>query len=485
LKKAVKDANSSAEKKWNDANERGNIVARIKLDKVEEDAKKEIENKEKDKGELSEAEKDAIRLMTVVKNAYDMKDKVDRVSNTPNQDDAASTSQPPTQQGGEIDGIPRALLEEGDSAKNKIKEIVQGQVQKLPEGDHTCELNGAQLMREWRRLKSYAKDPSGGLSQRCDHFLKQAKLKQIEDIIDTEPKVHYSYRLMLNMARAYEAALEGNYLGKSENNVKIEGALHYLGRVKTEVEAHKNDELGKLRADFLHQVVEFVRSDIEEARHRQASRMLLPVLARAQRVLEADLDNLELVKQVLNSNPDEAKAIKDKLNARLSAESQWSALDLDRVEGAQKKVARDIVKEIEDRLTKNGRFDFGELEKLRPSEIHAWRGEMLQKFQKKAETIFESTLNGLNNEQRAIMEQNRASLIDKTTKRLWKDYQKIEDRSFQLHKIGKFTEEMNKQRWRDVIVSWFLTSMNNATQVSNQGVNIFMQELQKIMKVAI
>jgi hypothetical protein len=110
---------------------------------------------------------------------------------------------------------------------------------------------------------------------------------------------------------------------------------------------------------------------------------------------------------------------------------------------------------------------------------------MLQKFQKKAETIFESTLNGLNNEQRAIMEQNRASLIDKTTKRLWKDYQKIEDRSFQLHKIGKFTEEMNKQRWRDVIVSWFLTSMNNATQVSNQGVNIFMQELQKIMKVAI
>lgn len=482
LKKAKEVAEADANSDWDNLDERGKIVAKAKLDAIEENINKEIKEKNdqrktEQKKELSEPEKDAIRMRIAVQKAYEIKNLVEEAKKSGNGHTSPALNV-------QIEDIPEELGNI-DTSANKINEIAKEWAPKLQGSSQPCKFDGVQLIRERQKLKGCAKDPSDNLSlaERYDHFLKRAKLKQIENIIDNDQKVHYSYRIMLNMARAYEAALEDNYFWKDENKVKIEGALHYLENVKTEAKSHKT-KLGELREDFLHQVVEFVRSGIRQGTRRQANSVMLPFLARAQRALEADLDNLELVGQVLDSKtPDEAKKIKDKLNDKLSAENQRSVLGLDNVEGTQKKVARDIIKEVEDRLMKNGRFDFEELAKLPPSEIHAWRGEILQKFHKKAETIFESTLYGLNSEQRAIMEKNRAFLIDKTTERLWNDYQKMEDRSFQLHKIGKFTKEVNKQRWMDAILSWFLTSMNNFTQISDRGANIFTQELEKLMKV--
>jgi hypothetical protein len=337
-------------------------------------------------------------------------------------------------------------------------------------------------------LKGCAKDPSDNLSlaERYDHFLKRAKLKQIENIIDNDQKVHYSYRIMLNMARAYEAALEDNYFwALDENKAKVDGVLHYLKNVKVEVEDH-DGELGKLRADFLHKVVEFVRSNIGEAKDRQSIRMLLPFVVRAQRVLEADLDNLGLVKQFLNSQTSgEAKKIKDKLNDRLSTENQRSALGLDVVEGTQKKVARDMAKEIEDRLMKNGNFDFGELEKLRPSERQVLSNARLEQFRERAVAEFDRILDGLNSEQRAIMEKERPKFLLDLMKMGEKEFERIEKMSFQLYKIKEFKKEVDRQRWQDAIYMWFLNFAQNGMQAYNRGSNIFVQQIEKIIKESV
>ncbi len=291
---------------------------------------------------------------------------------------------------------------------------------------------------------------------------------------------------MLNMVRAYEAALEDNYFwALDENKAKVDGVLHYLKNVKVEVEDH-DGELGKLRADFLHKVVEFVRSNIGEAKDRQSIRMLLPFVVRAQRVLEADLDNLGLVKQFLNSQTSgEAKKIKDKLNDRLSTENQRSALGLDVVEGTQKKVARDMAKEIEDRLMKNGNFDFGELEKLRPSERQVLSNARLEQFRERAVAEFDRILDGLNSEQRAIMEKERPKFLLDLMKMGEKEFERIEKMSFQLYKIKEFKKEVDRQRWQDAIYMWFLNFAQNGMQAYNRGSNIFVQQIEKIIKESV
>ena len=64
--------------------------------------------------------------------------------------------------------------------------------------------------------------------------------------------------------------------------------------------------------------------------------------------------------------------------------------------------------------------------KLRRSEYEELRGKIQKACYRRAGEVFESMLNGLNNDQRAIMERNRANLIKEIGKQTWEDYHKSE-----------------------------------------------------------
>jgi hypothetical protein len=477
FERVANNAKNKVNKDWEENNnKRQNMVAKLKFDEFKKGYEKDIKNKEtKEKKDLSQQEKDTIILNAAEEKLYKI------ISNSENVNKAK------IEKIEEIEEIHKKI--EGTIKENNantpvdigevIKEETEKWVRELP---ITCKLNGAQLIQEWRKLKIYAKDSPDNLSldKRRDHFLKQARRKQIEDIINNDPKVHYSYRMMLNAAKAYEAALEDNYFWREDSKkVKDHGVLYYLERVKTEVKAHKTD-LGRLRGKFLHRVIEFVNSGISDAHPRQANRVLLPVLAQLNHTLEMDLDKLEFAKQALAGeiSPHEAK---EQLQKQLNAERQQAALSLDRVQSHQEKGVENKADQIEERFMKNGRFDFGELEKMKPSEIMKWRGNLRGVCEGMAKVIFEKRLEGLDPEQRAIEERNRHTSIGEIANQLWDSCLRTEKMLYDIYRYERLAKESDRQRRQDFFYSWFLLGMQGFNASGARTVNVFMKELQKLL----
>ena len=119
---------------------------------------------------------------------------------------------------------------------------------------------------------------------------------------------------------------------------------------------------------------------------------------------------------------------------------------------------------------------------LRPSEFQEWRGKLLEACHKRAGDIFESMLNGLNSEQRAIMERKRADLTNQTADRLWQDYLKVETRMFELYKLKRFSKEIDKQRWKDMMFTWAFLFMQNGMMSANKGTDMIMRQLLKTIE---
>jgi hypothetical protein len=379
--------------------------------------------------------------------------------------------------------------------KNFEKEAKDGVLaQKLLGGNRTYRLNPAQLIQEWRRLGPYAaKDPPGKLSsaERYDYCQKHARREQIENILSTDQNVHWFHRLHFCAAKAYEIATHSdNYWWRENGNKEKteEGVLGYLKKsltdIKAEMESHETPQtlLGRSRTAFLHQALQAIDFAMNDVIPRQSNEVLLPVLGAVHRILDANLDKLEHVEQALalgTTSPDEAKEMLEK---KLNADSQKSALGLDKVKDDQNEEKRSKADLVEERLTKDGSLNFDELLKMKPSEMQEWRGKLLKGCHDRAGKIFESMLNGLNSEQRAIMERNRADLIDKMAERLWQDYLKTENKLYDLYKIKVLSKRIDEQRWKDMLNVWAFLVSQNALMFGNRGTDIIMKQLIKAVE---
>ena len=248
-----------------------------------------------------------------------------------------------------------------DSAYENLKKEATDRVQKLLGGNRTYRLNPAQLIQEWCRLGPYAaKDPTGNLSraERYDYCQKHARREQIENILSTNPNVHWFHRLHFCAAKAYEVATHSdNYWWKENGNKEKteEGVLGYLKKsltdIKAEMESHETPQttLGRSRTAFLHQALQAIDFAMNDVIPRQSTQVVLPVLGAVCRILDANLDKLEHVKQALVlgiTSPDEAKRL---LDEKLNAASQKSVLGLDRVKEDKNKGEKSKVDLIDEK----------------------------------------------------------------------------------------------------------------------------------------
>jgi hypothetical protein len=361
---------------------------------------------------------------------------------------------------------------------------------KMLKGDRTDKLNPAQLIQEWYRLEPYAaKDPPGNNLSLADYRQKHAKREQIENILFTDKDVHWSHRFHFCVAKAYETAIDNNYWFREKiKGTQEKGVFGYLSQcltdIKAEMESHGTPQtpLERSRAAFLHQAVQAIHSAMNDGYPRQTNEVLLPVLGSVLRILNANLDKREHVKQALAlENPGKAKEM---LENKLNADSQKSVLGLDRVKDDPNEKKESTAAQIEKRLMKNGHFDFGELEKMSPSEMMEWRSALRGRCEKRAKEIFEARLEGLNSEQRAIEERNRHDSIRKISKDLWGAYLETEKKSFELYKCRILTKESNRQRMHDFFYAFLLLGMQGFQANGSRTINNFMTDLQKVLGMA-
>ena len=73
-------------------------------------------------------------------------------------------------------------------------------------------------------------------------------------------------------------------------------------------------------------------------------------------------------------------------------------------------------------------------------------------------------------------------MIDKTADRLWQDYTKVEARMFELYKLKKFSKEIDKQRWKDMMFTWAFLFMQNGMMSANKGTDMIMRQLIKTIE---
>ena len=384
----------------------------------------------------------------------------------------------------------RSLLSEGKYGE--IDEKCNSNYEQLKDNrTDSIYLNGDQLIQKWYSLYPYAvaKEPSGETSseERFDYYQKLAEREKIEKILLDDPGVHCSHQFRFCIAKAYEMAVHKDYYwwrDGSQKGVTENGVIIYLqksiDKIRGQKAAHGTPQtrLGRSREAFLNQAMEALDFAMKDSHSRQSLPVLLPVLGAVHRILEANCEKPNYVKQALAlEDPKEAKML---LEDKLNAASQKSVLGLDRPkEDPSKKEPSNV--DLIDEKTMDGEYFKGQT-KLKRSEFEELRGKIQKACYKRAGEIFESMLNGLNSEQRVIMERNRADMIKEIGKQTWEDYQKGEARMFELYKLKRFSKEIDKQRLKDMMFTWAFLCMQNGMMSANKGTDMIMRQLIKTIE---
>jgi hypothetical protein len=126
-------------------------------------------------------------------------------------------------------------------------------------------------------------------------------------------------------------------------------------------------------------------------------------------------------------------------------------------------------------------FDWGMLQTLDPDDMREGRDKIRNDIIQKTEASFDLRIKNLHPEEKLLYRQKRAEWVDKEIERRWKVYEKRETIIFQIYKMRFYTEEANRQRWKDAMVQWAFLWMKSSVEGASKGAKDFMSELEKIV----